>query len=79
MYGKIPKISPGAYIFQRIFLSRAYFWRGFIYSGVGGGMLIYGGKFVLQNRLGLYLEGNLCLKIDWASILVEGNCIDVTV
>ena len=66
MYGKIPKISPGAYIFQRIFLSRAYFWRGFIYSGVGGGdayirreifasksaWLILGGKFVSQNRLG---------------------------
>ena len=30
---------------------------------------IYGGKFVLQNRLGLYLEGNLCLKIDWTSLL----------
>ena len=67
MYRKIPKISPGAYIFQMIFLSRAYFWRGFIYSGAGGGggayirreicasksaRLMLGGKFVSQNRLG---------------------------
>ena len=28
--------------------------------------LIFGGKFAFQNRLGLYLEGNLRLKIDWA-------------
>ena len=26
------------------------------------------GKFAFQNWLGLYLEGNLCLKIDWASL-----------
>ena len=38
---KIPKISPGAYIFQRLFL------RGLFLEG-----LIYGGKFVFQNRLG---------------------------
>ena len=29
---------------------------------------IYGEEFVLQNRLGLYLEGDKCLKIDWASL-----------
>jgi len=29
-YRKIPKISPGTYIFQRPFL-RAYFWRGSFY------------------------------------------------
>ena len=38
-YCKIPKISPGAYIFQRSFLR------------------------------GLCTEGNLCLKIDWASLI----------
>ena len=38
---KIPKISPGAYIFQRPFL------RGLFLEG-----LIYGGKFAFQNRLG---------------------------
>ena len=57
VYRKIPKISPGAYIFQRPFL------RGLFLEG-----LINGGKFAFQNRLGLYLEGNLRLKIDWASL-----------
>ena len=40
-YRKIPKISHGAYIFQRPFL------RGLFLKG-----LIYGGKFAFQNRLG---------------------------
>ena len=40
-YHKIPKISPGAYIFQRLF-SRGLYSEG----------LIYGGKFAFQNRLG---------------------------
>ena len=40
-YHKIPKISPGAYIFQRPFL------RGLYSEG-----LIYGGKFAFQNQLG---------------------------
>ena len=40
-YRKIPKISPGAYIFQRPFL------RGLYSEG-----LIYGGKFAFQNQLG---------------------------
>ena len=40
-YRKIPKINPGAYIFQRPFLM------GLFLEG-----LIYGGKFGCQNRLG---------------------------
>ena len=40
-YCKIPKISPGAYIFQRPFL------RGLFLKG-----LIYGGKFAFLSRLG---------------------------
>ena len=59
-YRKIPKISPGAYIFQRPFL------RGLFLEG-----LINGGKFAFQNRLGLYLEGNLRLKIDWAKLALR--------
>ena len=39
-FRKIPKISPGAYIFQRPFL------RGLFVEG-----LIYGGKDAFQNRL----------------------------
>ena len=42
-YRKIPKISPGAYIFQRPFLR------------------------------GLSTEGNLRFKIDWASLIMEGD------
>ena len=38
---KIPKISPGAYIFLRPFL------RGLFFEE-----LIYGGKFAFRNRLG---------------------------
>ena len=38
---KIPKVSPGAYIFQRPFL------RGLYSEG-----LMYGWKFAFQNRLG---------------------------
>ena len=34
---------------------------------------MYGGKFAFQNRLGLYLEGNLRPKIHWASSQLEGN------
>ena len=44
-YRKIPKMSPGAYIFQRPFL------RGLFFEG-----LIYGGKSI---GLALYLEVNL--------------------
>ena len=40
-YRKIPKISPGAYIFQRPFL------RGLFLEGI-----IYVGKFAFQNGLG---------------------------
>ena len=40
-YRKIPKISPGAYIFQRPF-SRGLYTEG----------LFYGGKFAFRNRLG---------------------------
>ena len=40
-YRKIPKISPGAYIFQRPIL-----------SGLSSEWLMYGGKFAFQNLLG---------------------------
>ena len=56
-YRKIPKISPGAYIFQRPPF------KGLFLEG-----LIYEGNFAFQNRLSLYLEGNSRFKIDWASL-----------
>ena len=45
-YRKIPKINPGAYIFQRPLL------RGLFLEG-----LICRGKLTFQNQLGFYLEG----------------------
>ena len=43
IYRKIPKISPGAYIFQRPFL------RGLFLESLYSEGLIYGGKFAFQN------------------------------
>ena len=44
-----------------------YFWKTFEGLIFGGACIsVYGEKFVFQNWLGLYLEGNLRLKIDWA-------------
>ena len=56
VYRKIPKISPGAYIFQGAFL------RGLFLEG-----LIFGVAYI---RRGLSSEGNLRFKIDWASLIV---------
>ena len=47
-------ISPRAYIFQRPF---------FNFEG-----LTYRRKLAFQNCLGLYWEGNMHLKIHWASL-----------
>ena len=51
IYRKIPKISPGAYIFKKAFLQGLMFVRAYI-------------------QRGLSTEGNLRLKIDWASFMV---------
>ena len=55
-YRKIPKISPRAYIFQRPFL-RGVFLEGLLFEGA-------------YLRRGLSMEGNLCFKIEWASLTV---------
>ena len=44
-----------------------YFSRSFL-KGLFLELLIYGGKFPFQNRLGSYWEGNIRLKIRWASL-----------
>ena len=54
LYRKIPKISPGAYIFQRAFL-RGLFLEGLIH--VFGGAYITR-KICITKSAGLYLEGN---------------------
>ena len=54
-YRKIPKISPGAYIFQRPFL-RGLFLEGLIF----GGAYVRGENGVSKSiRLALFLVGNL--------------------
>ena len=54
-YRKIPKISPGAYIFQRPFL-RALFLEGFIFGGAYRLGKPYSWKEIYIWR-GLYIEG----------------------
>ena len=54
-YRKIPKTSPGAYIFKRPFLR---------------GLFLELGAYI---RRGLFTEGNLRFKIDWASLIVGSN------
>ena len=53
-YHKIPKISPGAYIFQRPFLRGLYVWRGLSWRDICISKLI---------GLDLWLEGNLPLLL----------------
>ena len=59
-YRKFPKISPGAYIFQRPFL------RGLFLEG-----LIYGGKFASQNRGGFFALPVWGAYI-WRGLYMEG-------
>ena len=58
-------------MFQRPILG-GYFLRSLYSEG-----LIYGGKLSFQNQLGLYLEGNLRLKIGWANLWLEGKFMSV--
>ena len=56
IYRKIPKINPGAYIFQPP-----------LFEGLSFGEAYF--------RRGLSTEGNLRLKIDWASLIVGSKFI----
>ena len=61
-YSKIPKISPGAYIFQRPFL-RGYFWRGLSTEGnlhfkIDWACFIVGSKFTVFALFYFVFEGN---------------------
>ena len=74
-YRKIPKISPGAYIFQRPFLISSLEIQRLQLAGSSSTVfavnltlfegLIFGGAYI---RRGLCTEGNLRFKIDWASL-----------
>ena len=59
---KIPKVSPGAYIFQRPFL-RGLFWRGLSTEGnlrfkIDWASLIVGSKFTVFALFYFVFEGN---------------------
>ena len=51
-YRKIPKISPGAYVFSKALFEGAHFWRGLYSEG-----LMYGGKFCVSKSIGLACSG----------------------
>ena len=55
IYRKIPKISPGAYVFQRPFL-RGLYLEGLIYGGRAS--LIVGSRFTVFALFYFVIEGN---------------------
>ena len=56
-YRKIPKISPGAYIFQRLIFGRAYLWREICVSKSSGLALQLEGNLPFLLCFTLYLRG----------------------
>ena len=62
IYRKIPKMSPGAYIFQRPFL------RGLYSEG-----LMYRGKFAFQNRFGYLVVGRKFTVFALFNFVFEGT------
>ena len=66
LYTWLHTVSLRKYISQKPFL-RGLFLEGHIYKG----------KFAWQNRLGLYGDGNLRLKIYWASLKLEKKFMSV--
>ena len=66
LYTWLYTVSLRKYISQKSFL-RGLFLEGHIYKG----------KFAWQNRLGLYGDGNLRLKIYWASLKLEKKFMSV--
>ena len=84
IYRKIPKISPGAYIFQRPFL-RGLYSEGLIYGGkfafqFNWASLIAGSKFTGFALFYFVFEGNFASTSPWGAYiwrgdLTEGFCV----
>ena len=82
-YRKIPKISPGAYIFQRPFLrglflegplfGGAYLWREIRVSKSIGASLIVGRKFTVFALFYFAFEGNF--QVQFPGGLICGGAI----
>ena len=78
-YRKIPKISPGAYIFQRPFL-RGLFWRGLSTEGnlrfkIDWASLIVGIKFTTFALFYFVFEGNFPYLVQAPRGLIFGGAI----
>ena len=76
-YRKIPKINPGAYIFQRSFL-RGLFWRGLSTEGnlrfkIDSASLIVGRKFTVLLCFTLYLRAISKYKPPRGGLYLEGQ------
>ena len=74
---KIPKISPGAYIFQRPFL-RSLFLEGLIYGGkfvfkIDWASLIVGSKFTVFALFHFVFEGNFPSTSPWGAYIWRGD------
>ena len=72
-YRKIPKISPGAYIFPRRFL-RGLFLEGLIRWEIclsKSAWLILGGKFTSQNRLGQLIVRSKFMSVVCGTFLLK--------
>ena len=82
-YHKIPKISPGAYIFQRPLLEGlifrgAYIWRGLSTEGnlhfkIDRACLIVGSKFTIFALFYFVFEGNYPSTSPWGAYIWRGD------
>ena len=86
-YRKIPKISPGAYIFQRPFL-RGLFFEGLIFGGaylregnlrfkIDRASLIVGSKFTVFALFDFVFEGNFPSTSPRAAYIWRGDLTEV--
>ena len=72
-YRKIPKISPGTYIFQRPFL-RGLYLEGLIYGGkFDRASLIVGSKFTIFSLFYFVFEGNFPSTSPWGTYIWRGD------
>ena len=77
IYRKIPKINPGAYVFQRPF-ARGLFWRGLSTEGnlrfkINWASIIVGRKFTVFALFYFLFEGNFQVQAPRGGLYLEGR------
>ena len=72
LYRKIPKISPGAYIFQRSFL-RGLCTEGNLRFKIDWASLIVGSKFTVFALFYFVFEGNFPSTSPWGAYIWRGD------